>query len=205
MNIFLLDSELEEFIANIIAAKNRGISLITNLTVEPNWSFGQAVFFSGTVLTTIGYGHVSPLSAGGKVFCIFYALFGIPMTLIMISACVERLMLVTNYLYETMKRMKCFLNNFDLVNLKLVTYTHLGVVFLLILVFFFILPAAFFIGIEKVWDYLDALYYCFISLSTIGLGDYIPGDNYDQPFRVFYKIATTCKFSNKNKFLLLLN
>ena len=45
---------MEAFITKIIEANNRGISAITNLTVEPNWSFGQAVFFSGTVLTTIG-------------------------------------------------------------------------------------------------------------------------------------------------------
>lgn len=48
------DSVLEAFISRIIEANSRGISAINNLTVEPNWSFGQAVFFSGTVLTTIG-------------------------------------------------------------------------------------------------------------------------------------------------------
>jgi len=148
-------------------------------------------FFSGTVLTTIGYGHVSPLSAGGKIFCIFYAIFGIPMTLIMISACVERLLLVTNYLYDQMKKMKCFVNSFNIVNMQLLTYTHLTIVFAFILIFFFLIPAAVFSSIEKEWDYLDGLYYCFVSLSTIGLGDYIPGDYHDQPFRVFYKIATT--------------
>lgn len=48
------DSVLESFIAKILEANSKGISAINNLTVEPNWSFGQAVFFSGTVLTTIG-------------------------------------------------------------------------------------------------------------------------------------------------------
>jgi potassium channel subfamily K protein 1 len=178
----------------IVAANNRGISAITNLTVEPNWSFGQAVFFSGTVLTTIGYGHVSPLSPSGKVFCILYALVGIPMTLVMISACVERLLLVTNQLYEYMKRSRIFLNKMTgMVNMQLLTYTHLAVVFAFVLVAFFLLPAAVFSSVEPNWNYLDAIYYCFISLSTIGLGDYIPGDNYEQPYRVFYKIATTCE------------
>ncbi len=92
----LADADLEAFIARIVQANSRGIAAISDLTVAPNWSFGQAVFFSGTVLTTIGYGHISPLSPAGKVFCIFFALFGIPLTLVMISACVERLLLVTD-------------------------------------------------------------------------------------------------------------
>lgn len=184
---------MEAFISRIIKANNRGISAITNLTVEPNWSFGQAVFFSGTVLTTIGYGHVSPLSSGGKIFCIFYAIFGIPITLVLISACVERLLLLTNKLYDKMKTMSIFYRNQSTINMKALTYTHFGLVLAFVLVFFFLIPAAVFSSIEKEWNYLDALYYCFISLSTIGLGDYIPGDKYEQPYRVFYKIATTCK------------
>jgi potassium channel subfamily K protein 1 len=167
--------------------------------VEPNWSFGQAVFFSGTVLTTIGYGHVSPLSSGGKVFCILYAIFGIPITLVLISACVERLLLVTNKLYDKMKTMSVFYRNQTTIDMKALTYTHFGLVLAFVLVFFFLIPAAVFSSIEKEWNYLDALYYCFISLSTIGLGDYIPGDKYEQPYRVFYKIATTCKLRH-NKF-----
>jgi potassium channel subfamily K member 1 len=165
-----LDSDLEAFIARIVAANSRGISAIENLTVEPNWSYGQAVFFSGTVLTTIGYGHVSPLSPSGKVFCILYALFGIPMTLILISACVERLLIVTNKLYDSMKQARVFVNSLNIVNLQMLTYTHLSIVFLFVFIVFFIIPAAIFSSVEKDWDYLDALYYCFISLTTIGLG-----------------------------------
>lgn len=190
------DSVLEAFISRIIEANSKGISAINNLTVEPNWSYGQAVFFSGTVLTTIGYGHVSPLSVGGKVFCIFYALFGIPMTLILISACVERLLVVSNKLYDQMKKLSIFNTanstpNPTTVNLPLLTYTHLVIVAVFVLVAFFLVPAAVFNSIEKEWNYLDALYYCFISLSTIGLGDYIPGDQQEQSYRAFYKIATT--------------
>lgn len=104
----------------------------------------------------------------------------------MISACVERLLLATNKLQQVFRT-----KMFSSFNDRCVTYTHLIVVFSIVFIFFFIIPAAIFSAIEKEWDYLDALYYCFISLTTIGLGDYIPGDHNEQPFRAFYKIATT--------------
>uniref|UniRef100_A0A6M2DZB5 Putative potassium channel subfamily protein k member 1-like bemisia tabaci n=1 Tax=Xenopsylla cheopis TaxID=163159 RepID=A0A6M2DZB5_XENCH len=61
-----------------------------------------------------------------------------------------------------------------------------------VLIFFFFIPAAIFNYLEPEWDYLDSIYYCFISLTTIGLGDYVPGDATAAPYRAIYKIATTC-------------
>lgn len=53
-NISATDQALEDLITEIIKANNRGVSAIKNATGEPNWSFGQSLFFSSTVVTTIG-------------------------------------------------------------------------------------------------------------------------------------------------------
>ncbi|KAL5105445.1 Potassium channel subfamily K member 6 [Taenia crassiceps] len=49
--------------------------------VDRSWSFGNALMFCMTVVTTIGYGHIVPQTPAGKVFCIAFGCIGIPFTL----------------------------------------------------------------------------------------------------------------------------
>jgi len=55
------------------------------------------VYKDDNVLHT-GYGHSTPQTAGGKVFCMFYALAGIPLNLVMFQSIGERLNAVTTFL-----------------------------------------------------------------------------------------------------------
>ncbi|KAG0418559.1 hypothetical protein HPB47_004748 [Ixodes persulcatus] len=178
------DEALERFIVEIVRAHESRVSPVRNVTSDPNWSFGHSFFFSSTIITTIGYGNITPLSTGGKIFCIVYGLIGIPLTLILLSAFVERLLIPVTCILQ-------FLNSklghlYQAFNIRVL---HLFIVGLLVVVLFFLVPAAIFSSLEPEWDYVDSLYYCFISLTTIGLGDYTPGDSYDQPYRPLYKVA----------------
>ncbi|KAL4612988.1 potassium channel subfamily K member 1-like [Arapaima gigas] len=56
---------------------------------------------------------------------------------------------------------------------------------------FFLIPAIVFSVLEEDWNFLDSFYFCFISLSTIGLGDYVPGEGYNQNYRQLYKVSIT--------------
>jgi potassium channel subfamily K protein 1 len=190
----ITDEVLNNFIRDISTANNKGVPATRNVSKEQNWSFGNAVFFAGTVLTTIGYGNVSPLTKLGKLFCILFAIIGIPATLLLLYAIIERLMKLTGFMlaFFTEKVLQIS-NNISVLNQK-VKRSHLHVLFallctLFVLIFFFIIPAAIYSSIEG-WSYLNAFYYCFISLSTVGLGDYVPGESHDQNNLHFYKIAS---------------
>ncbi|KAK2703307.1 hypothetical protein QYM36_018222 [Artemia franciscana] len=119
------------------------------------------------------------------MFTMIYGIVGIPMTLIFFTSLVDRLMVPTTALLHYLARRLRRHNHFR------VQCIHLTISFLTLLGFFFCLPAAIFNYLEDGWGYLDSLYYCFISLTTVGLGDYIPGDSPYQQYRSLYKILTT--------------
>ncbi|XP_033756807.1 potassium channel subfamily K member 9-like [Pecten maximus] len=52
---------------------------------EEKWSFYGALFFCGTVYTTIGYGNIVPMTGIGKIFAIIYAITGIPLAMIVLA------------------------------------------------------------------------------------------------------------------------
>lgn len=182
----ITESSLDDLMDEIVTADNRGVSIGRNGSSVPSWSFGQSFFFSSTVVTTIGYGHQTPLSPEGKFFCILYALIGIPMTMILVTAVVDRLMMPVNLLLIWMNNTMG--HRYSPLSLRLL---HLLLIFLAVVVVLFLIPAAIFTALEDNWGYMDAMYYCFISLTTVGLGDFIPGDTPGQHLRPLYKACTT--------------
>lgn len=62
------------------------------------WKFAGAFYYATTVLTTIGYGHSTPSTIGGKLFTMCYAMVGIPLGLVMFQSIGERVNRLSRYL-----------------------------------------------------------------------------------------------------------
>lgn len=115
-----------------------------------------------------------------------YAIIGIPLTLLMLTSSVERLIVPVNFFLSWLNRKLGHIHTPFFIRLL-----HLFLVILIVLIFLFVIPAAIFTELEPSWHFSDAIYYCFISLTTIGLGDFIPGDEPGQHLRPLYKACTT--------------
>jgi hypothetical protein len=129
-----------------------------------------------------------PLSDGGKAFCIIYSVIGIPFTLLFLTAVVQRVTV-----HVTRRPVLYFHIRWGF-SKQVVAIVHAVLLGFVTVSCFFFIPAAVFSVLEDDWNFLESFYFCFISLSTIGLGDYVPGEGYNQKFRELYKIGITCEY-----------
>ncbi|XP_041445933.1 potassium channel subfamily K member 4 isoform X1 [Xenopus laevis] len=168
----LQEDRLDEFIEQVKEAIGYGVDPSANATnVTTRWDIGSCFFFAGTVITTIGFGTNAPKTEGGQIFCIFYALVGIPLFGILLAG-------VGDHLGSSLRK---GIGKVEVLFLKWHVSPTLvrvisAVLFILIgcLLFVFI-PMLIFQKIES-WTFLESIYFVVITLTTIGFGDYVAGD-----------------------------
>ncbi|XP_063803350.1 potassium channel subfamily K member 1-like [Pseudophryne corroboree] len=179
----LSEEPLDDFLRRALLIRSFGVSVLRNTSdLQLKWDFVSALFFSGTTLTTIGYGHPFPISMSGKLFCLLYSIIGIPFTLSLLSIAAQNLLVLLRDKPVRFLNLQCNISRNKL------EWIHAAFLIALLALLFFFIPAFAFNAIEENWSYVDSLYFCFISLSTIGLGDYIPGERSGQQMPALYKI-----------------
>ncbi|XP_066597403.1 open rectifier potassium channel protein 1-like [Prorops nasuta] len=171
---------------------------LNNSTEDDNdlkWDFYNSFYFAYTVVSTIGYGNLAPTNMLSRVLMIFYGLIGIPMNGILLSHLGEFFSLAfvrAHQKYKSYKNSQCD-DEKKLVHLEtrkagfaaqICMYLTPGIIM------FIFFPAFLFSHYEQ-WSYEEAVYYAFVTLTTIGFGDYVAGQDNKKGSGVFFILYKT--------------
>ncbi|KAK2724991.1 potassium channel subfamily K member 2-like [Artemia franciscana] len=184
---YLNSGQVEEVLATydkkLSISYEAGVNMYINETHEVNWSFINSAFFASTILTTVGYGHIAPATFWGKIFCICFALVGIPLTLVVLSDIGEAIAKIVSVCEKKLNKRKLkykgLKQNKQCCRRLIRTGKRIWLVIfaLLCLAIYLAIGSVFFMFSEG-WSFLDSFYFCFITVTTIGFGDYVPAQTY---------------------------
>ncbi|XP_036621198.1 potassium channel subfamily K member 7 [Trichosurus vulpecula] len=181
----LSPGKLEVLLEAVLRAQDYGVSALGNATEPENWDFASALFFAVSVLTTTGYGHRALLSDGGKAFCVGFAGLGLPAGLVLVAVLHQHLLRPLRCLVSWVAT-RCGLAP------ARIPWLQASLLNLMVGAIFVLLPALVLWSQEDHWSLLDACYFCFMSLSTIGLGDLVPGQDRHPALYWLSQLAVIC-------------
>ena len=142
-----------------------------HVKVCEDWNWYNSSFVAFTAVTTIGYGNMAPTTQGGRGYCIIYSLFGVPLNAVVIVTIAAYLTDFVNWAFDRIPdHFGVESKGAKFASACLGTVLALGFV-----LFFMILPSIAFYYDEEDWTFLDAFYFSFITLTTIGFGDIVAG------------------------------
>ncbi|KAG9067466.1 Potassium channel [Linnemannia hyalina] len=156
------------------------------------WSFDNAVNFCIVSFSTIGYGNVSPQTIAGRVIFFFYAIIGISAVGYFIvslrNAVLEQFQwrLLERFskpahISRVQTRMSTKDMSFPLARfeeeqrVKKMVKRNMIIRMSIIWIILWFGGAGVFCLFEE-WSYLDSLYFCFVTLTTVGFGDMVPAE-----------------------------
>ncbi|XP_051510796.1 potassium channel subfamily K member 2b [Myxocyprinus asiaticus] len=165
-------TDLEILVKQVVSAIRAGVNPSGNSSNQSSlWDLSNSFFFAGTVITTIGFGNISPHTEGGRIFCIIYALLGIPLFGFLLAGVGDQLGTIFG---KGIAKVEKMIHKWNVSQTKIrVISTIIFILFGCLL--FVTLPAIIFKHIEG-WSALESIYFVVITLTTIGFGDFVAGE-----------------------------
>lgn len=182
------------------------------------WDFPGSFHFVGTIVSTIGYGNTTPQTTAGKVVVVLYGFVGCSGGILFFNLFLERIITFLAWILRSLHVRRLRRQNrknaiasrraskssngqrsslpdildeeeeiYDLEEWKPSVY---WVMLYLSLSSCTVAccAAAVYAALEG-WGYFDALYFCFVSFTTIGFGDYVSMEKPSYPYALWYQFA----------------
>lgn len=179
------------------------------LTIAEGWALIDALYFSIVVATTVGYGDITPKKSISKLFVGFYAIVSVAIIANMLQSLVARLTDAQKELASSARTAVLRSSRASSTDIShtpetdLIVTTRLAAVRTRLRLFTTIsmLVGACLAGVVLYRHLLnvpiiDAVYFIFISMTTVGLGDIHPLTPIGKLFSVIWLVIISLSFAN---------
>ncbi|KAF0312805.1 Potassium channel subfamily K member 4 [Amphibalanus amphitrite] len=153
-----------------------------------DWTFPKALLFTCSIVTTLGYGHIFPHTDAGQVFTIIYATLGIPLMLLFLARIGDLMASGFRRVYRTRryqseaifgkKAKRVWEDEIGQEEYMPTNQVRVPVAILMVLMLLYLLLGAQIFSVWEGWTYIAACYFSFVTLTTIGFGDLLPGNSF---------------------------
>ncbi|CAK6968620.1 potassium channel%2C subfamily K, member 7 [Scomber scombrus] len=185
-NSCVQESRLTELLEEVLSAHHGDVSVLKADADQSNYDFTSSLYYVIVTLTTMGSDSYTPKSDEAKLFCIFYCTLGIPLTLFFLTLLSNLLLPIITYVPVH------HLHTHWALPYTRATVIHAALLSMLVVSLLFLLPALLVCVVEPEWSFLDALFFCFLILSTVGQGGNSVGRSWSPAARDTLNLLTTC-------------
>jgi Ca2+-binding EF-hand superfamily protein len=145
------------------------------------WTWVEGIYWAAVTCTTVGYGDYSPPSDGTKIFVIFYAFIGLGIcSWAIFDTGVAAVEGVQNLI------VRCDAST-PAAAAKLLKYKYLCNTCLFMAV---LATGTIFFAANEDWSFIDALYWSFVTSTTVGYGDMSLTKHSSRVFSIFYVLGS---------------
>ncbi|CAF1141115.1 unnamed protein product [Adineta steineri] len=156
----------------------------SDASYNQKWTFSTAMLYSATLITTVGFGNIAPKSMSGKLITCLYAMIGIPIMIvyltntsnILVFIFIRYYSMIYNFIHRIKRRWRRRRQSKLSVEIENETVQHnVPIIVAFGVLVLYIVAGGILFSYWEGWSYVDGAYFSFITFTTIGLGDLVPG------------------------------
>mmetsp|Transcript_2503 Transcript_2503/g.4678 ORF Transcript_2503/g.4678 Transcript_2503/m.4678 type:complete len:433 (-) Transcript_2503:22-1320(-) len=151
-------------------------------TCTERWTVIDTMYFGAVTVTTVGYGDFGPSNDGMKVFTIFAIFIGVGLIGSIIAGAASEMLEAQQQ--KLLDKMDDDPDDLD-------SPHGWKIFFSIFTILIFVFLGAIFFALNEDWTYLDAVYWSFVTTTTVGYGDLSLEKESSRLFSFFYIITST--------------